>query len=171
VQWYLDLKVVIVVTDFARTEKGDMKKRPYGVALSTACIGLVLSFCIALTPASATTTPDTVHHVPVVLTNTTITVPKDQFVKADGITRYPRGALIDFKLENRGSKAISVVLTVTSKVKFVGANKLLSAASAGSPISPGSSRHFKLSFYFRGTFVLETLIGGKVAVSHPIIIF
>jgi hypothetical protein len=129
-----------------------------------------LSLGIAVSSASATTMPDVLHHVPVYLTDTTISIPKDQFA-ADGITRYPRGAFIDFILYNRGDKAMSVRLTVTSKVTFYGFNKLSSVASAGAPIPPGHHRNFKLSFYFRGRFNLQTLIAGKVRVTRPIIIF
>ena len=56
--------------------------------------------------ASATTAPNVVNTVRVVLTPTKIEIPRDQFVLANGITRYPRGALIVFNLFNETSKAL-----------------------------------------------------------------
>jgi hypothetical protein len=128
--------------------------------------------CLLAAGAGATTAPDVLHHVNVVLTNTSIVIPKDQFVKKDGITRYPRGALIEFTLKNQGTKPISVQMAVVggSKITIAG-QRLSGVASAGKAIAPGAVRHWKLSFYFRGAFQMRTLIGGKVAVRKPIIIF
>jgi hypothetical protein len=132
----------------------------------------VVTACLLSAAAVATTSPDVLHHVTVILTNTTIQIPKDQFVKKDGITRYPRGALIEFTLENKSSKPISVQMSVVggSSITIAG-NRLAGVASAGKPIAPGAVRHWKLSFYFRGKFQMVTKIGGKVAVKRPIIIF
>jgi hypothetical protein len=118
--------------------------------------------------ASATTAPGVLNHVRVILTDNQIIIPKDQFRKADGITRYPRGALIEFVFTNKGSKPTSILLTVVSNVNFAGLQRV---ASIGPPIKPGQVRHFQVNFFFRGTFDLKSIIGGKVAVVHPIVIF
>jgi hypothetical protein len=123
--------------------------------------------------ASATTAPDVVNTVRVVLTPTAVEIPRDQFVLANGITRYPRGALIVFNLFNETTKPLSVVLKVAEAGSVVHLQflKLRNLLSAGKPIPPGTSRRFRVSFSFRGSFVLESLVGGKVAGRAPIIIF
>lgn len=135
-------------------------------------VAALVATCSLAATAGATTAPDVLHHVNVVLTNKAIQIPKDQFVKKDGITRYPRGALIEFTLRNHGTKPISVQMAVVggSKITIAG-QRLAGVASAGKPIAPGAVRHWKLSFYFRGAFQMRTLIRGKVAVRKPIIIF
>lgn len=135
------------------------------VAATVVACGLAAS-------SGATTAPDVLHHVKVTLTSTAIQIPKDQFVKADGITRYPRGALIEFTLKNDSNKPLTVQMAVVggSKITIAG-QRLAGVASAGKPIAPGATRKWKLSFYFRGTFQMRTLAGGKVIVRRPIVIF
>ena len=136
-------------------------------------IGIAALGASALAAGSgATTSPDVLHHVNVILTPRGIQIPKDQFVKKDGVTRYPRGALIEFNLKNDSNKPLSVQMAVVggSKITIAG-HRLAGIASAGKPIAPGAVRHWKLSFYFRGKFEMRTLAGGKVVVRRPIIIF
>jgi hypothetical protein len=148
-------------------EAGKPVRRPV-VRLALACaVGLLCVAATAVT-ARATTAPGVLNHVRVIITNNKIIVPKDQFVKADGITRYPRGAVIEFVFTNKGSKPASIILTVDSKVNFPGLQKV---AKIGPPIKPGQVRHFAVNFFFRGNFDLKSIIRGKVAVVHPIIIF
>jgi hypothetical protein len=128
--------------------------------------------CVGAAPASAaqrTTQPGVVQPVFVTLTNTSIKIPDDKF-STNGQTQYPRGAIIDFVLRNHGTKAASVVLKAP-KLKFVGASAFSNVASAGAPIPPGHQRHFRLSLFFRGSFSLEMLVGGKVRASHHITVF
>jgi hypothetical protein len=130
-----------------------------------------LSFGVA--PSFATTAPNVVNKVRVVLTNTSIEIPKDQFVLANGITRYPRGATIIFILYNEATKPLSVELATASgsSVVHISFLKLSHVKSAGAAIAPGEVRNFKASFDFRGTFVMETLHDGKIVYRRPIIIF
>jgi hypothetical protein len=135
-----------------------------------ACLAAVL--CVGVASAAAarrTTIPGVVQPVFVTLTNTSIKIPDDKF-STNGHTQYPRGAIIDFVLSNHGTKAVSVKLKAPI-LHFVGAAKFSNVASAGAPIAPGHRRHFRLSFFFRGSFTLEMLLGGKVRASHPIIVF
>jgi hypothetical protein len=148
-------------------EAAKATRRRVGEVALACVVGLLCAGATAVT-GRATTTPGALHHVPVIITDNRISIPKDQFVTADGITRYPRGALIEFVFTNKGSKPTSVILTVDSKVNFAGLQR---TASIGPPIKPGQVRHFQVNFFFRGTFDLESLVGGKVAVRHPIIIF
>ena len=131
-----------------------------------------LAACLLAAIAGATTAPDVLHHVKVTLTNNAIEIPKDQFVKKDGVTRYPRGALIEFTIKNDNNKPMSVQMAVVggSKITIAG-QRLAGVASAGKPIPPGAVRHWKLSFYFRGNFEMRSLVGGKVVVRKPIVIF
>jgi hypothetical protein len=110
-----------------------------------------------------------VQPVDVTLTNTSITIPKDKYV-VNGMTRYPRGSIIDFLLRNKGTHAESVLLKAPV-LHFVGAAKFSNIASAGAPIAPGGSRHFRISFFFRGTFAIEMLVAGKVRASHVVTVF
>jgi hypothetical protein len=128
--------------------------------------------CVAAAGSRATTAPDVLHHVNVTLTTKAIKIPKDQFVKKDGVTRYPRGALIEFNLKNNSNKPLSVQMAVVggSKITIAG-QRLAGVASAGKPIPPGAVRHWKLSFYFRGSFQMRALVGKKVVVRRPIVIF
>jgi hypothetical protein len=154
-----------------RETRGKGFKASRFALLSMASLGA--AFALVLPGAAdATTSPDIVHRIAVTLTNSKISIPRDQFVKADGVTRYPRGAVIVFVLKNKGTKPMTIRLTVGSaSTKFVGSHKLLGVASAGKPIQPGASRRFELSFFFRGTFLMQSTIAGKIAVSRPIIIF
>jgi hypothetical protein len=139
--------------------------------LATAVVVAACS-CVAAGARPSTTTPDVVHEVSVKLTNTAIDIPKDQYVQANGITRYLRGSVVDFTFKNRGSKPITVQLTTKAKTNApVTAGKSGGVASAGKAIRPGFAQHWTLHFYYRGTFVMRAVIGGKVAVRRTIIIF
>jgi hypothetical protein len=144
--------------------------RYLGVFASAAIVAAC--WCAAVGARPLTTTPDVVHEVSVKLTNTAIDIPKDQYVQANGITRYLRGSVVDFTFKNTGSKPITVQLTTQAKTNAPAtAGKSGGVASAGKAIPPGFARHWTLHFYYRGTFVMRTVIGGKVAVRRTIIIF
>lgn len=145
-----------------------IKTKPGRVArFALACTLGLLCLGAAAGTAAATTAPGVLNHVRVIITDNKILIPKDQFRKADGITRYPRGALIEFVFTNKGSKPTSIILSVESKVNFTGIQKSATIRS----IKPGQVRHFEVNFFFRGTFDLKSIIGGKVASVHPIVIF
>jgi hypothetical protein len=143
-------------------------------AVSAAAFGIaLLGFGGGVTSASATTAPTVLNRVRVVLTSTSIEIPRDQFVKANGETRYPRGASIVFSLFNESKTTLSIELAVagSKSVVRVPVLKLSGVMSAGSPIPPAHVRNFRVSFDFRGTFVMKELAHGKVVASRPIVIF
>jgi len=62
----------------------------------------------AATPARPqTTTPGVIYKLKVPVDDKGIHVPKDQFTK-NGVTRYPRGALIQYQFTNKGTKPYAV---------------------------------------------------------------
>jgi hypothetical protein len=143
-----------------------VKRSGWVVALVLCCCG------VSAVAASATTAPGVLNKVRITLTNKAIDIPRDQFVKSNGITRYPRGANIEFTLVNEGSAPVSVRILALSKVKYViGKQTLAFNASAGAPIAPGATRHWTLGFYIRGNYEMDELAHGKVAVRRPIIVF
>jgi hypothetical protein len=112
------------------------------------------------------------NHVRIVLSSSAIKIPRDQFTTAAGQTRYPRGAVIEFTLVNEGSTPIAVRIEALGKQKYVVGGKVLSpTASAGKPIAPGATRNWKLGFYIRGDYEMDSLIHGKAAVRKSIIVF
>jgi len=137
---------------------------------------LVLSLAAAAAAADAgnrTTGPGVIAHVPIVLTAGKIDIPKDQFVtKAEpNVARYPRGAQIDFRIQNKGSKPAILSLRVLSKLNFYGANQLKKLVSTRKPVKPGTTAHMRLSFYFRARFMFEERVNGKVVARHEMVIF
>ncbi len=88
-------------------------KRYLSVFAVVAVVGACWSAAVDAHPL--TTTPDVVHEVSVKLTNTAINIPKDQYVQANGITRYLRGSVVDFTFKNTGTKPITVQLTTQAK--------------------------------------------------------
>jgi hypothetical protein len=158
-------------------------QRSASIARWIACIrlaaavvaGAILCFGLDAAPAAAasrTTAPGVVAHVPIVLTNSSIEIPKDQFVlaSAPNVARYPRGALLDFKILNRGKHPAVLKLRLLSKLHFVGASRLKKFVSTP-PIPAGKSRHLRVDFEFRALFRFELLVGGKVLARHPLVIF
>lgn len=128
---------------------------------------------IGVTPSLGTTAPSVLNQVRVVLTSTAIEIPKDQFVTANGETRYPRGAMINFNLFNESKTPVSVRLIVAGATsathnKYL---KLSGSESAGAPIPVGGVGHLRVAFDFRGIFAMEIVSHGKVIVRRPIIIF
>jgi hypothetical protein len=142
---------------------------------TTVVAGAVLCFAIDAAPvaaASRTTAPGVVAHVPVVLTNLSIEIPKDQFVlaSAPNVARYPRGALLDFKILNRGKHPAVLKLRLITKLHFIGASRLKKSVSTEA-IPAGKSQHLRIGFAFRASFMFELLVGGKVIARHPLVIF
>jgi hypothetical protein len=104
-------------------------------------------------PVSAalkTTAPGTVYIIKVTLTNTAIVIPKDKFSVGLKYPRYPRGALIQYRFTNRGTRPYSVKMWV---------------AKTG-VISPGHSDSVLVDWNYRGMFKYETLYRGKPSGPH-----
>jgi hypothetical protein len=85
---------------------------------------------------------------------------------------YPRGAVIDFILHNNGEKAVHVRVKRLTKVNFPAASQYsIFTVAPGKAIRPGNARHFTLNFFYRGSFVMQMIAGGKVQASTRILIF
>ena len=70
----------------------------------------------AATPARPlTTTPGVIYVLKTVVDDKGIHIPKDQFTK-NGITRYPRGALIRYEFVNKGTKPYAVHMWATDTI-------------------------------------------------------
>lgn len=119
--------------------------------------------------AQRTTAPQQPTAVTVSLTNSSIKIQADKFTK-HGIYYYPRGAIIDFVLKNNGKQPVSVRIKLNSKLHFFGASHIATFTLAGKPIRPGHVRHFEVFFFFRSSFAMQMLTGGRVRASSPIII-
>ena len=120
--------------------------------------------------AHRTTAPAPSTAVPVNLNAASIKITRG-YISKQGKALYPRGALVDFILKNNTKHNVSVRLRLTSKINFNGANTIATYTPAGKPIRPGKLRHFKIDFFFRSSFMLEEVVGGKVKASYPIVIF
>ena len=103
------------------------------------------------------------------VTDGSLMIARDKFTKGS-LTRYPRGAIIDFIIQNKGSKPYQAELVLAGKHQF-------SKYEAGTtsvktkPVPPGTIAHLRINFYFRSKFVLQTLLGGKTHARAPIVIF
>jgi hypothetical protein len=147
-----------------------------GFVRGVAMVAAAVAACAVVTSAGATrrTTEPGVsnYHVLVVLTDTSITLPRSRSTSAKGITAYPRGALIDFVLTNKGKHALSARLKLLSQHYFSSAEVRQTSIPAGkTPIQPGQVRHFAINFYFRGSFALQLMSGRRPLASAQIIIF
>jgi hypothetical protein len=138
---------------------------------AAACFAVILSLGVVIAPsvlaARRTTQPNYVTLVPVLLTNSAVKIRADQFT-SHGVSTYPRGAIIDFFLKNGGHDPVSVRIKLVGTINFYGHNSIATYTNAGKPIRPGKSRHFKINFFFRSTFAMQMLVGGKVRASTPI---
>jgi hypothetical protein len=80
-------------------------KKPVALAVALLAFGAAQT---GTAPASSlTTTPGVVYVLKTVVDDKGVHIPKDKFTK-NGVTRYPRGALIRYEFVNKGSKTYSV---------------------------------------------------------------
>jgi len=141
----------------------------------SASIAIVALFSIVLVWSSGalaahrTTAPAPAAPVPVTLGAHSITI--GGYVSKHGNALYPRGALIDFIIKNNTKQNMLVRLKLRSKVTFQGAGSIATYTVAGKPLRPGKLRHFKVNFFFRSAFLMQSLAGGKVVATFPILIF
>ena len=95
---------------------------------------------------SATTTPGVVYNVPVVITDKKISVKRDQFSR-HGQLRLPRGALIFYKVTNKGTRPYALeVWGAATKV-----------------MKPGTRANILINWNYRGTYDFRLLFRGKPA--------
>jgi hypothetical protein len=147
-------------------EKVSVSKRVLSV------VAIVASCGVFLGSASATTTPGALNHIRMTITNAAIQIPLDQFDKAGGPVRYPRGTKVEYTIINKGSKPVELHIAALAHLTYVIGSKTLSPkASAGKPIAPGATRHWTLSFLIRGNYQLYTVIQGKVVAKKSLVVF
>jgi hypothetical protein len=109
--------------------------------VAAACVAAVAVPLAAASPE--TTTPGQLYVVKVTVTDKTISIPKDQFTR-NGVTRYPRGALIRYVVTNLGTRSYAFEIW---------------GASTG-PIRPRGHNTVLVAWNRRGTFIYRTLIAG-----------
>jgi hypothetical protein len=100
--------------------------------------------------AVATTAPGQVYIVKTTLTNTAIVIPPDKFSKGLKYPRYPRGAAIQYKVTNKGTRPYSFEIW----------------AGKTGVIAPGHTDTVLVNWNYRGNYTYETLYRGKPAGPH-----
>ena len=84
------------------------------------------------------------------LTNTAIVIPPDKFSKGLKYPRYPRGAAIQYKVINKGTRPYSEEI-------WDGKTTV---------IRPGHSDTILVNWNYRGVYLYKTLFNGKPAGPH-----
>jgi hypothetical protein len=108
----------------------------------------------------------------VALTDTSIKIERDRYTTRDGVTRYPRGAIIDFAIKNEGKQAHTARLKLLTQHYFSKYEQRVVEIPAGKkPIEPGAVRHLAINFYYRGSFALQLMADARSRASAPIVIF
>jgi hypothetical protein len=89
------------------------------LALTAAAVAAGAVVPAALTAAPETTTPGVIYVIKTPVDEKGIHIPKDKFTR-NGVTRYPRGAIIRYEFVNRGKRPYAVRMwgadTVVMKV-------------------------------------------------------
>jgi hypothetical protein len=117
----------------------EMKKPLIAVAALVAAIALPA----VVMARPQTTTPGVVYVVPTPVDDKGIHIPKDQFTR-NGVTRYPRGALIRYEFINKGTKPYAVHMWgVTSIV-----------------IKPGKKTSMLVNWAYRGDYTYARIYKG-----------
>jgi hypothetical protein len=103
----------------------------------------------AIVPAATqahqlTTVPGQVYVLKTVVDETGIHIPKDAFTR-NGVTRYPRGALIRYEFVNKGKRAYSVHIWFFKSAQM----------------KPGGHASQFVNWNYRGTFHYARMVGGK----------
>ncbi len=110
-------------------------------------MAVALAALVATGAASArtqTTTPGVVYVLKTVVDDKGIHIPKDRFTR-NGITRYPRGALIRYELTNKGTKPYAVHIWAASTIVM----------------RPGKHATMFVNWNYRGTFHYWRILRGK----------
>lgn len=124
-----------------------MNRQIVRTCVACAALSAVLAGGLAqsATAAVRTTIPGVVYVVPMTVTDKTVTVPPDKFSKGLKYSRYPRGAVIRYKVINKGSRAYSVrIWDATTTV-----------------IRPGHFDTILLNWNYRGNYYYQALFHGK----------
>ncbi len=81
------------------------KRIPLSVAIAGCVAAIALPAAVMARPL--TTTPGVIYVIKTPVDDKGIHVPKDQFTR-NGVTRYPRGAIIRYEFVNKGTKPYAV---------------------------------------------------------------
>jgi hypothetical protein len=113
--------------------------------LVTVSVVMLAGLPLAAHARSETTAPGTVYIIPMTLTNKAIVLPPDKFSRGLKYPRYPRGAAIQYRVINKGTRPYAVkIWNSTTQV-----------------IQPGHHDSILLNWNYRGKFPYETLYRGK----------
>lgn len=119
-----------------------MSTKVFLPVVAAACVAAIAVPLAAARPE--TTTPGQLYVVKVTVTDKTISIPKDRFTR-NGVTRYPRGALIRYAVTNVGTRTYSF--------EIWGAKTTL--------IRPhGGKDSILVAWDRRGSFIYRTLLAG-----------
>jgi hypothetical protein len=119
-----------------------MEKRiPISLAIS-ACIAVV-AFPAAVSARPSTTTPGVIYVIKTPVDDKGVHIPKDKFTR-NGITRYPRGALIRYEFTNKGTKPYAVRMWAEETVV----------------IKPGRKAQMLVNWAYRGDYTYARVLKG-----------
>ncbi|HVU76186.1 MAG TPA: hypothetical protein VHC67_01300 [Gaiellaceae bacterium] len=135
----------------------------------TALLGAVVAVAalvVGITNAAATTGPDVIVNTAVTASPRTVVIARNEYARGS-TARYPRGTVVHFHVKNTGKAPIRMQMRIASKLSFYGASKLAKVTKQPSPVSAGHTGAFNIFFFYRGKFVMEELVAGKVvALAH-----
>ena len=83
----------------------EVKRLPISIAIAGCVAAVALPPAVMARPQ--TTKPGVIYVVKTPVDDKGIHIPKDQFTR-NGVTRYPRGAIIRYEFINKGSKPYAV---------------------------------------------------------------
>ena len=141
-----------------------------------AYLPVVLGASLVVSGAGAapqTTEPAVLTQVPVTITNKGVTITPDQYTRGS-TARFPRGAIIDFVIKNRGTHFYKARLLLTSHYVFSKYEQKVRTVTSDVAAKPGGTIHLKINFYFRSKFALQALLAGNGkthGAAAPIVIF
>jgi hypothetical protein len=108
--------------------------------------------------------------VPVTITNKAVIIARDKYTRGS-TARYPRAALIDFVITNQGTRPYKAQLLLTGNYRPSKYERQATSLTTAKAAAPGRTIHLKINFYFRSTFELRALLGGRKhgAAAHIVI--
>jgi len=120
------------------------------------CLVVLLGAGVVAANAGAvrqTTAPLQFYKVSVSITDTAVIVARDKNTRGS-LSRYARGAEIDFRFNNRGTQPYEAELLTTGQDSEAVSEKTKAIAT-------GQIGHLEVNFYYRSTFALQALLNGK----------
>jgi hypothetical protein len=112
------------------------------VALAVALVAAV-AVPAAIPAKPQTTTPGVIYVIKTRVDDTGIHIPKDKFTR-NGVTRYPRGALIRYEFINKGTKPYAVRMWAADTVV----------------IKPGRTDMMLVNWAYRGDYTYARIYKG-----------